>query len=157
MRPGGIEPSIHNPDALTAELMAYLQPSGSHCALPSLRSVHWRSAVYSSAIYLFGVIALPNFATWLLGEGVPGARNIRKSGANPPKFVGFRGGAAKFWLSVTFRSVPWRPAVCLLSAVVSYPPPNWTLGKGGPGARNIREFLKKPPKFVGFRGGVAKF
>ena len=98
---------------------------------------------------------LPN---WVLGKGAPGAKNIRKLGAGPPKYGGLQGGVAKFRRSVAFRAVAWcaTSPLYLFGSFVS-PFPNWVLGMGVSGAKNIREFGGGPPKYGGFQGGVAKF
>ena len=91
----------------------------------------------------------PSFPIGCWG-GVPDAKNIRKFGRDPPKY----GGLAKFRRSVKFRGVP---RCVILRSVVSYPLPNWALGKGVSSARKIRKFGRNPPKYGGFQGGLAKF
>ena len=131
-------PAVHKPDALTAELRAYLQPSVSRCMLPTLRSVHWRSEVYSRALYLRGGIAFPHLSQLGIGEGAPGAKYIRKFGGAPPKYGGFPGGGGgpnlgAPSLSVAIRGLLWQNTAPLYlpGGFVSPPPsPSGCWGRG---------------------------
>ena len=133
-------PAVHKPDALTAELRAYLQPSVSRCMLPTLRSVHWRSEVYSRALYLFGGIASPQLSQLGVGEGRP-APNIlanlagsRQNVADSTAGGGPNLGAPS--LSVALRGLLWRNTapLYLFGGFVSLPPtlPQAGVGEGGP-------------------------
>ena len=95
-----------------------------------------------------------------VGKGASVAKNIRKSGTNPPKFGGSQGGLVEFRPPVTFRSVPWGPAAFLYAfgSFVFPTSPNWVLGMGCPAPKILGNLRGGDPKKVGvFLGGFAKF
>ena len=60
------------------------------------------------------------------------------------------------WLSVVFRGAPF----CFRKFRTPFPigvGEGRSVGKGAPGAKNIRKFGRGPPKCGGFQGGLAEF
>ena len=97
----------------------------------------------------------PTSPNWVLRKWVSGAGNIRKFRDGPAEILRIPARAAKFWRSVTFRSVP--RCVFFVFGGFAFPIfPIWVLVEGVSCAEIIEKFWTNPPKYGGPQGAVAK-